>query len=282
MRNKRLRCSCLYVVVILLVVSGCAIGNISSNLSMAILNQDDPETVRDGAPAYLLLIDSMIAGDPEDPDLLSAGAKLYGVYAVAFVDDPERAKRLADRARKYGQRALCSSNERACNMDQKNFDEFKLTLKGINSTDLRALYSFTLSWLIWTKSNSDDWAALADLPKIEAALEHIIALDEAFELGAPHSYLGVLNSLRPPSLGGKPDKARRHFERAIELSDGRNLSAKVDFARSYARLIYDRELHDRLLREVLEADAESPGLTLTNVLAKRDAQRLLDSADDYF
>ncbi len=282
MRNKCLQCSFVCLVIISLAVSGCVIGNISSNLSMAILNQDDPETVRDGAPAYLLLIDSMIAGDPEDPDLLSAGAKLYGVYSVAFVDDPERAKRLADRARNYGRRALCSNNEIACNMDEKRFDEFKSTLKGLNPGDLQALYSFTLSWMIWTKFNSDDWAALAELPKIEAALERIITLDESFEQGAAHSYLGILNSLRPPSLGGKPDKARQHFERALELSNGRNLSAKVDFARSYARLVYDRELHDRLLREVLEADVEAPGWTLTNVLAKREARRLLDSADDYF
>jgi hypothetical protein len=270
------------MIIISLVVSGCAIGNISSNLSMAILNQDDPETVRDGAPAYLLLIDSMIAGDPENSGLLSAGARLYGVYSVAFVDDPERAKRLADRALGYGRRALCSSNEIACNMDEKTYDEFKSTMKGLDRGDLKALYSFTLSWLIWTKTNSDDWIAIADLPKIEAALEYIITRDEAFEHGAPHSYLGILNSLRPPSLGGKPEKARRYFERAIELSNGRNLSIKVDFARSYARLVYDRELHDRLLSEVLEADAEAKGLTLTNILAKREARRLLGSADDYF
>jgi tetratricopeptide (TPR) repeat protein len=281
-RKRCLQCSCLYVVLLTLAVSGCAIGNIRSNLSTAILNQDDPGTVRDGAPAYLLLIDSMIAGDPEDPELLSAGARLYSIYSAAFVHDPERAKRLADRAHRYGQRALCSSNENACNMDEKSFDEFKSILKDITAEDLKALYSFTLSWLLWTKANSDDWTAIADLPKIEAALEHIIALDESFELGAPYVYLGILNSLRPPSLGGKPDKARRYFERAIELSDGRNLNAKVEFARSYARLVYDRELHDRLLREVLEADAESPGLTLMNVLAKRDARTLLDSADDYF
>ena len=38
----------------------------AEDLAAAIRNQDDPQTVRDGAPAYLLLIDSLIAGDPGD------------------------------------------------------------------------------------------------------------------------------------------------------------------------------------------------------------------------
>jgi hypothetical protein len=73
-----------------------------------------------------------------------------------------------------------------------------------------------------------------------------------------------------------------HFERAVQLSAGRDLMAKVEYARRYARIIYDRELHDRLLREVLDADAQEPGLTLSNVLAKRQAQELLASAESYF
>jgi hypothetical protein len=47
-------------------------------------------------------------------------------------------------------------------------------------------------------------------------------------------------------------------------------------------LTYDRELHDRLLHEVLEADPQVPGLTLTNTLAQRQARVLLESADGYF
>ena len=37
-----------------------ATNEMAENLSAAILNQDDPETVRDGAPAYLLMLDSFI------------------------------------------------------------------------------------------------------------------------------------------------------------------------------------------------------------------------------
>ena len=75
---------------------------------------------------------------------------------------------------------------------------------------------------------------------------------------------------------------RRHFERALELSEGKNLMVKVLYARHYARLVFDRELHDRLLREVLAAPAEAPGLTLINTLAQRQAKELLAGSADYF
>ena len=62
-------------------------------------------------PAYLLLIDSLIEGDPQNENLLLAGSKLYGAYAAAFVKEPERAKRLTLKARDYAI-ALCASMAR--------------------------------------------------------------------------------------------------------------------------------------------------------------------------
>ena len=66
------------------------------------------------------------------------------------------------------------------------------------------------------------------------------------------------------------------------MSGGKDLSIKVEFARGYARLLYERDLHDRLLNEVLAAEIEQPGLTLFNLLARDQAESLLASADDYF
>jgi hypothetical protein len=66
------------------------------------------------------------------------------------------------------------------------------------------------------------------------------------------------------------------------VTGGRDLNVKLEYARGYARLLYERELHDRLLAEVMAADPEVPGYTLTNVLAQREAERLIATADEYF
>ena len=112
--------------------------------------------------------------------------------------------------------------------------------------------------------------------------ERVVELDETLEHGGAHLYLGALDTMLPPALGGRPEDGRAHFRRTLEISDQRHLTAKVMLAESYARMMFDRELHDRLLEEVLAADPEAPGLTLANVLAQRDARMLLASADDYF
>ena len=88
--------------------------DMADNLTGAILNQNDLQTVRDGAPAYLLMIDSMIEGDPDNPRLLLSGAKLYASYTTLFIDDEDRAKRLSETSLKYARSALCQEIDSVC------------------------------------------------------------------------------------------------------------------------------------------------------------------------
>jgi hypothetical protein len=272
----------------LLALTGCssllssATSKLSGNLSNAILNQDDPETVEAGMPSYLLLVDSLIEGDPKNEDMLLAGSKLYGAYAAAFVKEPERAKRLARKARDYSERALCLHDAKLCKVLEHPYDEFVAAIGTLKVGDVPLLYACASAWAGWIQANSSDWNAIADLAKVKAAMARAVELDETYSHGEGHVYLGVFATLLPPALGGKPEEGRMHFERAIALSEGRDLMAKVEYARRYARITYDRELHDKLLQEVLDADAVAPGLTLSNVLAKRQARELLKSADSYF
>jgi hypothetical protein len=269
-------------------VSGCSsiVSNVSAgmadNLSGAILNQDDPELVREALPAYLLLLDSLVESDPGNVATLSAAAQLYAAYGAALVTDPERAKILTRRARLYGQSALCAADRDTCGLDELDFAAYEQVIGGVDARDVEALYSYSLSNLAWIRAHSDDYIALADLPNVEAALQRVMELEPGDLAPSTSMYLGILNTLRPEALGGKPEEGRDWFIQGIDLSGGRDLSIKVEYARSYARLVYDRELHDRLLNEVLEAEVEQPDLTLFNILAREQAQQLLDSADDYF
>lgn len=232
-------------------------------------------------PAYLLAVDGLISQNPDSVALLSAGAQLFALYGSRFAA-PDRAVTLTTKARRYGQRAICAAHKPACGWNGLDHTRFVAELEGVRKKDIGALYSYAVSWLAYLDATSEDWTAVAELPWVEAALTRVLELDETYENGALHTYLGILNALRPPALGGKPDVAREHFERAIELSGGRDLSIKVEYARRYARLVFDQELHDRLLNEVLDAPAEAPLMTLFNVLAKQEAQTLLASGKEYF
>jgi hypothetical protein len=271
-----------------LALGGCAslmasaASGLADNLSSAILNQDDPETVRAGAPSYMLLLDSFLEGDPDNPDLLAAAAKLYASYGAVFADDPERAARLTSRARNYAQDAMCESYAAACGWPDSSYDEFVATLDGVSARQSEFLYTYGFATLAYLRTHSDDWNSLAELPQVEALFRRYLEIAGQDADATVHTYMGVLLTLRPPSLGGKPEEARGHFEKAIAMSGGKDLGAKVEYARGYAKLLYERELHDRLLGEVLEASPYADGLTLSNVMAQEEAARLLAEADDYF
>ncbi len=266
-------------------VGGCASyvgGQAADTLSAAILNQDDPALVSAGLPAYLLLVDGFIVQNPDNVGLLAAGAQLFALYGTRFAGDPAYGAALTAKGRRYGERAMCSDYPPACNWAGLDYDLFVAELAEVGTRQTEALYAYAVSWLGHLDATSSDWSAIGELPWVQAAMERLLALDETYDNGGVHVYLGILNALRPPALGGHPEVAQAHFERAIELSNGTDLSAKVEYARRYARMMFEQDLHDRLLKEVIAAPAEAPGRTLFNVLAKQDAKELLASSADYF
>jgi hypothetical protein len=277
-----------WILLVISVLTGCAslvssaTSQMADNISLAISNQDDPATVRDGAPAYLIMIDGLIEGDPQNQSLLLAGARLYGSYTAAFIDDEPRAQRLAEKSLSYARRALCIEVVEVCAAIASKLDQFEASLAGTGKSELKALYSIAVAWAGWIQTNSTDWNAVADLPKVTALFERCLVIDESYEGGGAHVYLGVIKSLLPAALGGKPELARVHFERAIEISAGHNLMISVLMAKHYARNVFDQELHDALLIAVEAAPAEYPGYTLINTLAKREAAQLLAESEDFF
>ncbi len=263
-------------------VVSMAAGDLAENLSHAIANNDDPATVEAGGPAYLLMLDGMIHSDPENEALLTKAASLYSTYASAFVEDPARARKLSQRALDYAERALCARHSDDCGLRATAFEDFNARILEIEDEDVPTFYTLGAAWAGWIQAHKDDLDAVAELSRVEAIMQRILALDEDYKQGSAHLYMGTFAILVPPALGGKPDVARMHFERAIELSNGQSLMAKVVFAQQYTRMVFDRELHDRLLNEVLAADPRVPEMVLQNTLAQDRARLLLATADDYF
>ncbi|MCG8617876.1 MAG: TRAP transporter TatT component family protein [Desulfobacterales bacterium] len=262
---------------------GCSVkSDLMGHLSQTILNNNDLDMVESGAPAYLLMVDSLISQDPGSSDILATGAQLYTAYADVFVTDRVRAKKMAEKAMKYAESALCEANGHACSLRDKPFTEFQSAVSDMDEDDLPYLFTLGNAWASWIMANKDDFNALADISKIEAIMLQVSHLDDTYRDGAAYLYLGTLATFLPPALGGRPEEGRAYFEKAIRLSGGRNLMAKVMYAKLYAKMMFDRPLHDRLLTEVLATDPEMSGYTLINTYARKQARQLLAEADEYF
>jgi len=263
-------------------MQACAVARLGDNLPYGVLNNEDIELVGEGLPTYLLMIDGMIINWPESESLLQSGASLYSAYAGIYVEDAGRARALTNKAMGYALRAACARDRDWCEVRTMKIAAFDALLADAGKRDVPMMYTLGTTWVSYIQQNSSDWNAVGELGRVDALMQRVVALDEGYEFGQAHMYLGALNSILPASLGGNPDKAKLHFDKAVELSGGRNLLAKTLCAERYARLVFDQTLHDQLLTEVLAADPHEHGLTLQNRYAQRQAQALLDDSAEYF
>jgi len=285
--------------VIIQITTSCSLSmdSFSRNLNKAVMSNNDPQTVSQALPAYLILMDGLIEDDPEDEIVLKASAELMTAYAgllgsqvELMSGQPENSiqvirnqqKKLNEKALDRINRAICIYEEKYCNLTDITFSEFKVRLRNVNIDDIDMLYSLGTIWASWLQGNTDDWNAMAKLPQIKLLMEKTVMLDEHWKHAGGHMYLGVLNSFIPASLGGRPNIGKDHFETAIKLTEGKNLMVKVLYAEFYSRLMFDEELHKTLINDVLTTENTPIELNLINTLARQKAKALKVSAADYF
>jgi hypothetical protein len=284
--GERVVLRCLLAGLVVLGLSSCATlvsnatNQLTDNLSAAILDSDDVETIKEAIPAYLVLIDSLVVGERPSPSLLLAAAKLNGAFAVLV--SAERSQKLTTKALNYSRRGACLESESLCDLAAIDYAVFEQRVKTLEPDEIAPAFALAVAWTSWIQAHSADWAAVGQLARVKGLMNRVIELDDGFDDGGAHLYMGGLETVLPASMGGNPEKGRGHFEKAIEYSEGRFLMAKVVYAEQYAKLMFDQALHDKLLEEVVSADPVAPNLTLINTVAQEQARQLLLESNDYF
>lgn len=255
---------------------------LADDLESAIRQYDDPATVADALPAYLLLLEARLQSNPDDAGLRLTTARLTGSYATLFGNGEASARRLTTRALVHARSGACLRSEVLCGLHELPFEHFERRIGKLEAKRLPATYLLATTWVGWIDAHSDDYAALADLPRAQALLDWVVETAPTHDDGAAWLYLAVLHSQRPPAAGGQPDLARRYFERARSVSEGRNLLVDVMLADHYARLLFDRELFVATLEGVLESEVEAPDYRLANAVARQRASELLEQTERIF
>ncbi|MCH8479200.1 MAG: TRAP transporter TatT component family protein [Wenzhouxiangella sp.] len=273
-----------------LLLGGCAslinraASSFANDLEAAIRGYDEPAAVAAALPAFMLIMEARLESSPESAELRLTTARLTQTYATLFSDaeHADSARRLSRRALHHARIGACLHSSRLCELERLDFDSLDERIASFDSRQVEPVYALATSWTGWIAAHSDDFRALADLPRVETLLSWVAERSPGHDDGAVYLYLAVLNSQRPPAAGGQPRKARAYFEKARQASAGRNLLINVLMADSYARLMFDRDLYVDLLESVLATDNDEPEYRLVNQVARARARELLAETEAIF
>ena len=283
-------------------LAGCSLRTMAVNAVLptlvnpaVYLSEEDPEIARDALPFLLKTIESIIEADPERQDVLLFANTGFTLYATAFLqadaaiaewDDYDRAAELNDRARRmflrardYGLRGIEAEHP---GISERLLADPEGTVSSFEPDDVESLYYLGGAWMLAISVGLDQPALLADLPVARALLDRSLELDEDFERGALHAAFITLESVGA-QMGGSYERAREHFARAVELSDGLDAGPYVSLALGVAVAEENREEFRELLETALAINLEeAPENRLLNTIAQRRARVLLDHIDDLF
>jgi len=284
--------------------AGCSIkrmavnklGDALSSGGATFASDDDPELVKAAVPFSLKLMESLLAESPKHKGLLFATASGFTQYAYAFVQQDadeledenltaatemrERATRLYLRARNYGLRGLEArhrSFEKALRADPKT------AVRATTARDVPMLYWTGVSWAAAISLSKDNPDLIADVRIVEALIDRALELDEAFDHGAIHSFLITYEMSRQGAAGDSAARARKHFDRVVELSGGQLAGPYVSLAEAVSVQKQNvAEFKDLLNRALAIHPDSKTEWRLVNLIMQRRAKWLLARIDQLF
>lgn len=296
-----LRFAAVSIALLALLSAGCSVERFATNKLADTLAasgttyaaDDDPELVGAALPFSLKLMESVLASAPAHRGLLAATGAGFTQYAYGWVqqegdrlglDDTERAwiewnraRRLYLRARDYGLRGLDTVLP---GFSAQLRTDHAAAVQRAGAAEADLLYWTAVSWAAAVSLGKDDPALVAELPVVSALIDRALVVDEDWDRGAIHAFLISYVMARPDVAGDRAGEAKRHFDRAVELSQGRAAGPWLAWAESVCIPREDHDCFVDALQAALRIDpAAASGSRLVNTVLQRRAKWLLENSD---
>lgn len=259
-------------------------------------SDNDIILVGEALPFSLKLLESLLAESPDNPGLLLSASRGYVLYAYAYVHweadkekliNIENARVMRERAQNLYLRALGYSLH-ALELSYPGFKNSlatdpqqavqMITASGVDS-HLPFLYWSAAALGLTISVSKNDPKMLARLPEVEAMLDRALALDEEWNRGTLHEF--KITWAAAQHARADDSILLKHYNRALELSDGERASLFVTMAEATSLPNQDRGEFISLLENALAVDPDiDPENRLLNVIAQRRAKWLLSHIDE--
>jgi predicted anti-sigma-YlaC factor YlaD len=267
-----------------------------SGSAAAFTSDNDIELVGDALPFAIKMYETLLANNPDHEGLLLTTGSLFVMYANAYVQGPaemlgnedylekeaqlKRAKRLYLRGAALLYRALDKKYPGFSDAGEADIGQYLIPVK---KNDVPLLYWTTAGILSAYSLDVFDFELGAKIGVLSAMMERAYELDPDFNLAALDEFYIIFYGSLPEVLGGDREKAKFHFDKALEKTKGRSAGPYVAYAQALCVPAQDYEGFKEKLEQALAVDEDAePSIRLMNVLARRKAQFLLDHAYNYF
>ena len=258
----------------------------------------DYELAGEAVPATIVQFEGILRVVPDNEAIISQLAQAYVAYAYGWIEadaeeldfegDMEQADAQRRRARTMYLRALDLTRHRIrlYNEDvdvavKGSVEELEEWLEAafVEKKDAEMLLWHGYAWGSFINMSKDDMAAVADLAYAKAFVARSIELDPDYYNAAGYTFMGVATS---SEMAADMDEAKAWFEKALAATERRALQTQVNMARYYAVKTGDRDLFDKLLEEVMDANDPLPEARLANTMARERASMYIENADQLF
>ncbi len=307
MMQKSRTLAVLILVALALVLSGCSINRLAVRVaanaltgtgdSNVFMTDNDPELIADALPFALKLYDTLLQQDPENDALLLSTGSAYVSYANAFLQTPanqlppgefekkehmlERAKNLYLRGRDMVLKGL-EVRHPGFGENLENGD-FEAIASQTDREDVPYLYWAAAAWMGAFSTDPFDLDLGLSIQSAASLMNRAFELNPTFDEGAIHEFYISYYASLPAGLGGDREKAREHFEDAVELADGKKASPYVSLATGISIPEQNVSEFRELMNKALAIDVELyPQYRLINTIKQREARWYLENIERFF
>jgi tetratricopeptide (TPR) repeat protein len=301
---------------------GCDIPKFTANSTSKVLvraqpslkSESDYEMASRALPASLKTVEGFWVVSPDNDNFLNILMEGYCQYGSGFVEDEvEQAEIRGDleganyhraRATKMFLRCLNYALKKLGPRWQNDLfgsdEQVEALLARAGKGHRMALMWAAVGLASAINNNKDRVEMIGYIDTAKKMLARVVEIDEKsgpprdrVHAALPHLGLGMAYTALDRSLGGDPDRADQHFQKAIELTEGKFLLAKVLRARRVAFRNQNhpdpaiaqaarQTFHDELVKVLETPPSIWPEQRLANEIAHRRARRYLKQEKELF
>jgi hypothetical protein len=269
----------------------------------AIEQEQDLQLLAQSMPAHIKLLETLLANDPRNVDLMLLLARLYGGYAFAILETELEARRfglpsvaalaiapdqleaaVARNFRKGAAYALQVLETRHQRAGERLFHlkSSEVFIAALRRSDAPALFWYGFNLGGYIRHRLDSVEAMAKAHLVEKTMRRVVALDEAYYHGSAHLVLMAYYASRPAVLGGNPERARAHMERHFIVAPESMMMRSLYWARYALVQQQARSEFIRRLSQVTDEAKAGQKLDMLGSVAAVRARIYLNARDNFF